>query len=145
MIAAKHKPTPVVVYTDAELATVRQLRLRRNATRDLDPVGYQAATDKEALVHRDAYRRYIADNNLAEPQPCAAQACKPFNRLAATTVRPAGTPKPAKGEGVTARIYQWCIDHPAASKKDAVAAFPTANPTTVGVQFGKARQARTMQ
>lgn len=138
------KPSPVVTYTPAELATVRSLRLRRNSTRDLDPGAYQAATDKEAVVHRDAYRRYIADNNLVEPQPCAAPAPKPVaqSKLAPTSDTPAAG-KPARGEGVTTRIYQWCLDNPAATKKDAQAAFPSANPGTVGVQFGKARNVRT--
>jgi hypothetical protein len=69
--------------------------------------------------------------------------------------RAAGTPTPAKpgspvaGDtpaqprppGVTRQVYDWCLANPQATKADARAAFPSANPTTVGVQFGLARRA----
>jgi hypothetical protein len=52
--------------------------------------------------------------------------------------------KPARnaGSGVTRAIYQWTLDNPSATKADALQAFPSANPSTVSVQFGAARRAR---
>jgi hypothetical protein len=49
-------------------------------------------------------------------------------------------PKPPRPPGVTQQVYQWTLDNPTATKADALAAFPHANPGTVGVQFGAARR-----
>lgn len=48
---------------------------------------------------------------------------------------------PRQGGGVTRQVYQWVLDNPQATRADALAAFPSANPSTVGVQFGAARRA----
>ncbi len=76
---------------------------------------------------------------LAELQERLAKNASPRTTPVAATADPA-EPKPAKAPGVTAQIRQWALDNPQASRADALAAFPDANPSTVSVQFGAARK-----
>lgn len=64
---------------------------------------------------------------------------EPGEPKAATPVAETKPTRPV-GSGVTRQIYQWTLDNPSATKADALRAFPSANPSTVGVQFGAARR-----
>ena len=65
------------------------------------------------------------------PEHPVAPAVKPARK--APSVRPTGS-------GTCARIHEWVLANPQATRQDAVAQFPDANPSTVGVQFGHARR-----
>lgn len=47
-------------------------------------------------------------------------------------------PGTTRVEGVCAKVREWTSEHPDATVKDAIAAFPDANKTTVRIQYKKA-------
>lgn len=50
-------------------------------------------------------------------------------------------PKGPRGNGLCQHIRGWVLANPTATKADTLKQFPTANPSTVAVQFGHARKA----
>lgn len=103
------------------------------------------------LRARMAWKKERGRMCLPEFVPVAGEQPTPADPVAADTPgteqvataapKPKADPAAPKRPGVTKAIYQWVLDNPQATKKDAQAAFPDANPSTVGVQFGAARKA----
>ena len=92
-----------------------------------------------AVVKHDE-RGYYADE-FELPEAIAAlptQAELDARPKAEPTRRP--PPALARKDGACALIREWTKAHPDATKADAVAQFPDLNPSTVAIQFRKARQ-----
>ena len=105
-----------------------------------------------ALVHlsraaRDFYTTAPVTVITAEELDARLHAItKPGDResagLAPVVAAQADRDATVRKNGITRQIYQWALDNPQAAKADALLAFPSANPSTVSVQFSAARRSQ---
>jgi hypothetical protein len=125
--------TNIFVHIDTALAAF---------TSDREPaLALSCLTPRQRAYYRTAPVALVLASEL---QARAAQANGKHGEDQAANRPSPVAEKPARnaGSGVTRAIYQWTLDNPSATKADALQAFPSANPSTVSVQFGAARRAR---
>jgi hypothetical protein len=112
--------------------------------------GVLAANRSPALVHlnrkqHDFYTTAPVTVIPAEDLDARARdITRPGDRAVVAAARmpaPADKEATVRKDGITRQIYNWTIANPSATKADALAAWPSANPSTVSVQFSAARRA----
>lgn len=105
--------------------------------RDIGWVAYTFAKEERGYYYTSCtfnaqMSAYFAENP-GTPAPARVEP-----RLAAPTARKPHDPTAPLP--VTKQVFEWTRNNPSATREQALAAFPTVNPSTVKVQFGAARR-----
>lgn len=121
--------------------TFRTLPELRSAARNAHFIDYAWKRGEDGLLRFTSYQQ----------DPRVVAICETFDAKARERIatgealKPAAERKPREprhtGElPITKQIRVWVHQHPNCVKAEALAAFPGVNPSTVSVQFGKAKK-----